>query len=212
MSDLKQLNIKNNTFTTILGSNETGKTSLGHIIKKNFDDAVIISPNSKYIEDISKLLDKSLDKKLNTLLKKLDIKKLLGFSFNTLSIGEKQLLQIASALLSNHKVIIFDNVLSYLSMVNKELVMKYLKQSSNKTIINITSNKEDIIYSNYTILIKDNDVINDKTIKLMSNESLFKEIGFSLPFMALLSLKLKYYDLMDKPLLDMNKMVNEIWK
>ena len=211
--NISNLDIKKNTFTTILGPNNCGKTKLTEILKKKFENAITIFSIPKNINvDIKELIDKCSDKKLNTLLKKLKIKQLLDYSFKKLSIGEKQLIQIASILLSDYDVIILDNALSNLSSVNKELILKYLKQLNDKTIINITTNKEDIVYGDNIVLINNDIVVNDKTENVIKDESVFKSIGFELPFMALLSLKLKYYDLLDKPIMDMNRMVNKLWK
>ena len=189
------LDIKNNTFTTILGPNDCGKTKLSNYLKKKFDNAVELLSIPKNSINIKDITWDNHNKKLNTLLKKLELEQLTEYSFKTLSIGEKQLLQITSVLISNYDVIILDNALSNLSSVNKELILKYLKQLSDKTIINITTNKEDIIYGDNTILINGDVILNDKTIKVIDNELAFRNIGFELPFMALLSLKLKYYDL-----------------
>ena len=52
----------------------------------------------------------------------------------------------------------------------------------------------------------------DKIKNLYKNEKIFKNNGLNLPFMANLSLKLKYYELVDDVILDMDKMVNHLWK
>ena len=46
----------------------------------------------------------------------------------------------------------------------------------------------------------------------MKEDSLINKIGLTLPFMVDLSLKLKYYDLIDDVELDMNRMVDKLWK
>ena len=210
---ISNLDIKNNIFTTILGPNGCGRTTLAKCLKEKFENSILISSIPKfYSNDIKKYIDDNQDKKLNELLKKIKIKSLLDYSFKTLSIGEKQLIQMVSVLVSNFDVIILDNALSNLSSLNKELILKYLKQLHGRTIINITTNKEDIIYGDVTILINDNIIVNDKTIKVLDKELAFRSVDFELPFMALLSLKLKYYDLVDKTIIDMNKMVDKIWK
>ena len=47
---------------------------------------------------------------------------------------------------------------------------------------------------------------------MLQDDKIWKEAGMKLPFMADLSLKLKYYNLLDEPILDMNKMVKQLWK
>ena len=45
----------------------------------------------------------------------------------------------------------------------------------------------------------------------VTNEKELKSIGFDMPFMANLSLKLKYYGLVDDVITNMNAMVKQLW-
>lgn len=198
---IKKLNIKKYTTTAILSSNE----SISKHIENEFKNSLLITSvpknNTKLkVHDMSKLI------------KDLKINDLFEYSFNTLSNGEKQLLQVVCALGSKNKTIILDNALSDINSLKKEIIYKYIK-GTDKTIINITNNTEDIIYSEYTIVLNDNEVLlNDKTTNILDKETEFKSIGFELPFMASLSLKLKYYNLVKKPITSMDRMVNKLWK
>ena len=148
--------------------------------------------------------------KINSIkFKTYKIDKLFDFSFNTLSMGEKQLVQIVTMLLSNYETIIINDALS---MITNNRIFRRLKTYKNKTIIYITSNKEDIVYFKRTMLLDNKVLLHDDTIKLMEEEKSFKLIFQDLPFMASLSLKLKYYDLINKPILNMDRMVDKIWK
>ena len=83
----------------------------------------------------------------------------------------------------------------------------------NLNIINITHDIEDSIYGRDIVLISDKRIItHDKKEKIFNNEKLLKKVGFEPPFMANLSLKLRYYNLIDKLILDMNEMVKTLWK
>ena len=198
---IKKLNIKKYTTTAILSSND----SISKYIENEFKNSLLITSIPK---DNIELLVNDMTK----LIKDLKIAELFEYSFNTLSIGQKQLLQIVCALGSKNKTIILDNALSNISDTKKEIIYKYIK-TTDKTVINITKNTEDIIYSEYTIVLKDDEVLlNNKTNEILDRENEFKSIGFELPFMALLSLKLKYYNLVKKPITSMDRMVNKLWK
>ena len=198
---IDKLKIENNVITTILGANNIGKSKLSKKLNKELNNSILLTHIPKNI------VNTNIDQYL---IDKLKVNNLFDYSFNTLSIGEKQIVQLIKSL--NHDVIILDDALSKISNLNKDLILKYLSKTK-KTIIYITTNKEDIIYGKYTILIDDEKIImNDKTNNIMKCEKEFKMIGFELPFMALLSLKLKYYNLIDKPILNMNKMVDKLWK
>jgi len=47
---------------------------------------------------------------------------------------------------------------------------------------------------------------------MLKDEKPFKDANLEFPFIADLSLRISYYGLIDKPILEMNKMVNELWK
>ena len=189
-----------NSFTTILCSNCIDKIKLGNSIK-NKSDLLITTKAIDLYGDV--------DKKLVNMLK---IKDLLLYDFDTLSSGEKQLVQIVTALGSDFDRIIIVDALSNISLINKEKILKYLKKLKNKTVIYITNNKEDIIYTDNFILYDNEVILNDKLSIVLDKEKEFKKAGFELPFMPLLSLKLKYYNLIDKPILSMERMVDKLWK
>ena len=98
----------------------------------------------------------------------------------------------------------------------KDKVLKKLKKlckEHNITVINITNDIEDVVYGdNIAIIDNKKIIINDKKSEVLSNEKLFKKLNIKLPFMADLSIKLSYYDLVNNIELDMNKMVNRLWK
>jgi hypothetical protein len=86
-------------------------------------------------------------------------------------------------------------------------------KNTKKTIINITNDNEEIIYGKKVLILKDNEVIlNDDIKNLINDEKYFKQIKSDLPFMISLSLKLKYYNLLDKQITSMDRMVDKLWK
>ena len=197
------------TTTAIIGSNNLNKDKVSKQLSKQFKNSIILNNNPKYNYTVREYILNYTDKINNIKFKTYKINKLFDFSFNTLSMGEKQLVQIVTMLLSNYETIIINDALS---MITNNRIFRRLKTYKNKTIIYITSNKEDIVYFKRTMLLDNKVLLHDDTIKLMEEEKSFKLISQDLPFMASLSLKLKYYDLINKPILNMDRMVDKIWK
>ena len=195
-----KIEIVPNSKTVILCTNNVDKFKLSNSFV--LDDSLVITTNTKDITD------NRVCEKLINLLK---IKDLLKFDFNTLSTGEKQMIQICYALDTDKNTIVMVDAISNVSSINKDKILKYLKKL-NKTIIYITSNKEDIMYFDEFILYDNEVIIKDKLINIYEMEKEFKSAGFSLPFMLDLSLKLKYYNLVSKPITSMDRMVNKLWK
>lgn len=168
---------------------------------ENILDNFEMSNSKENIEEISKLLK---------------IEDLLDCRIHSLSGGEKQLVALACSLITKPKILILDEALAMLDGVQKEKILKLLKKinkEQNVTILHITDDLEDSIYGQELVLIDSGKVILNESIKTaFEREITFKRCNLELPFMASLSSKLKYYNLVDKIILDMNKMVNELWK
>ena len=90
--------------------------------------------------------------------------------------------------------------------------MKKLNKEEKLTILVTTNNLEDSLYGKELVLLDKNIILKEKINKAFDNEEVFKKCNLEMPFMASLSHKLKYYGLVDKVILKMDKMVNELWK
>lgn len=243
--DNLNLKIKKNTFTTIIGQNDCGKTTLCKIllgILKAESDIMInkIRLNPNNIKKIRKnigyvpsftggfiMMDTVYDEivsavpnykksDLEQLLKEFDFEGLLTKNPKNLSGGEQQVMYIISILLKHPKIIIFNKSFNMVDNLTKDKLLKFLKKMTkeqNITIINFTNDTEDVVYGDYIAIMADKKIIiNERKEILLNDEKLFKKLNLQLPFMAQLSKKLSYYNLLNNVELDMNKMVNKIWK
>ena len=92
-------------------------------------------------------------------------------------------------------------------------LLKKIHRQKKITIINISHDIEDAVYGEDVALISNKRILkHDNKLNILSDEKLLKEVGFEPPFMANLSIKLKYYQLVDKIVFDMNEMVRMLWK
>lgn len=155
-------------------------------------------------------------KEIEAFAKTLGIENMLSLSTNTLSGGEKQLISFAAAMITKPKILILDEPFTMVDGITKEKLMKYIKKyykETKCTILHVTHDVEDILYGNKVGLMQEGQIIHSLAKEeLLLDDKRMKQIGFPLPFLADLSLKLKYYGLMDEPILDMNKMVKYLWK
>lgn len=134
---------------------------------------------------------------------------------NNLSFGNKQILLIIKTLIVAPKIILIDNILSSISERYRKNILKYLKhlqKTAKITIVQTTNNPEDTLYSDYIGVILDGKIDHfGKRDDMYNNYDVWNKLNTSLPFMVELSTKLKYYDLVDEVVIDMDEMVEKLW-
>lgn len=130
---------------------------------------------------------RDINKKINQTLELIDFdKSYLKKSINTLSSGEKKLLQIAISLMYNPKVIIFDEPFVELDLNNQKKIIKLiklLKEKYDKTVI-ISSNNANMLYEltdDIVILKKGHILAADSTVKVYQSIDLLKNNEIEIP-------------------------------
>lgn len=145
-----------------------------------------------------------------------DILNLFGCNYllnkKTLTKLDELKIIILGSLGTSKKVFVFLNVLTLLDNDFKEKVILYLK-STNKRVINYTTDSEETLLFPYLIVVHNNEVIIEGETKLvLQEEKILKRLGFNLPFIVELSSGLKYYGIVDKIYLNNESLVDDIWK
>lgn len=157
-----------------------------------------------------------IEKKVVALASYFGITKLLDKKTADLTNSEKQQLLIVIALLHEPKILLLDNAFSQINQTDKTKIKSNLKkysQENNLTIVLTTTNLEDTLDSDYVyILDKGNIVMEGEPLVVLKEDRILNKLGFSLPFMVDLSLKLNFYELIDEIEIDMDRMVNSLWK
>ncbi len=230
------LKIKQGDFITILGSNGSGKTTLSKLLNCKIKcqgeciinaHTVVVSSDSKlYYDTLQEELEQQLlslhltrkkrEERIQELAETLEISHYLNYSCHYLSASEYYLFLIARAFIVEPEVIILDDILSILGSFYREKVFQYLKRLNRQkkiSIMNITTNSEDSVYGKEIAFLSNQKILNRNKIKIaLLNEKLFIQNNIDYPFMADLSLKLKYYGLVEDLILKDNKMVDLLWK
>lgn len=163
-----------------------------------------------------KLKKKEKDEYLNDIITLFGIEDLLLLNPNELTAEQASIIALSVALVTKPKLLILDDALTKVGSIQKKKIFKILKQlnrKNNLTILNVTHDINEILYGSYAILFYDGRIVLRGEINdFIKNEKILKKYHYELPFMAELSDRLKYYNVIDHTILDMNRMVNEIWK
>ena len=80
------------------------------------------------------------------------------------------------------------------------------------TIIHITQDIEDTLISDQVVIIDKKVLLKGNKEKIYKEEETLNNLGYKLPFMVELSNRLKFYNLIDETIYDMQKMVDTLWK
>ncbi len=188
---------------------------------------VFENPDSNFVaetprEDMTSFLrnigfsESRIQKQIASTAEQFGITELLDYSISNLSGGEKQLIALATVTLHKPSVLILDDAFSMMDGVTKEKMIKIVKKMNREekmTVIQITHDMDDTLYGTEIAVIDENKMIlHDQKETVFAQEKVLKKAGLELPFMASLSLKLQFYGLIDSIILDMDKMVNVLWK
>jgi energy-coupling factor transport system ATP-binding protein len=134
---------------------------------------------------------------------------------NSLGSSEKAKVKIISALVCKPKILVLDNILGELDYKDRKVVVDILKEyvERNNIVLNFTSNIEEALYANRLIVSDEEKIVMDgKTISVLNEEKIMKRLGISLPFIVELNRYLMDYGLISKYELNMEKLVNLVWK
>lgn len=235
-------NVGSKDFITVMGANGSGKSLLIHLLlgllpydgsvklmnqelKEMHKDDIMTNISlimddydDLYVENnvVSEFMNINVNSKLlKSIIRDLELQNLLERDPRTLSVGEKQLINIACTILEQKPIIILDNALSMLEPNRKNKVIKLLKKLNEKgtVIINITHDSEELLFSKRMLLLDNNTIVIDDSVKnAFLKEKEFSNAHISLPFIVELCTKLKYYNVISKVELDSMKLVNDIWK
>ena len=223
------INLKKHRFISISGTNKCGKTTLiktlGNLIgndlktsKKNM--GIILSNENTFIHNtVDKVIDhygENLEEVLKSkIIKYLVLNKLLKKKVSKLTSFEKLKLNIAVELLKKNNIILIDDIGNSLTKTEKIELFDILKRlvEEDIRIIYTTQNLDYTIYSDYLyVLDKGKIVLEGKPLLVLKEDTTLNKLGIDLPFMVDFSIKLIDYNIIESIELDIERMVNNLWK
>ena len=209
-------------WTTIIGLSGCGKSTFIRLINNDFKydgeilfdgNIIIIDGNFNY-ENIlvSKLIKKYCSKNIyNKIINEYDLQNITSKKVSDLNEQDKIKLLFCLKLSSKGDIVIIDNLLNKLNCHNKNIIVKILNKLKIK-VINMTNNMEDTLFGeNIIIMDKGKIMLNDKKENIFMKYDDIKKIGLDLPFIVDLSIKLKYYGLVNKIYFNMEELIGAIW-
>ncbi len=235
------LELEEKTFNILIGKNSSGKTTLVNCINQSLKYSGDILLNNQIIKEspreigyfideqyffeniiIEELLlflknlnytEEESKKKIYTLSRKFNFENLLYEKYEKLNTSERTLVSFLFSVIHEPKILIIDNDLETLDENYKIKIFNYIKSQKKLTILFITTNSNYFYLAN-EIFFLNNGKISSKTDfdNIHEKEKLLLKSGSNLPFEIELSNKLISYELLDKVYLDMEEMVDSIWK
>ncbi|MGN0974027.1 MAG: ATP-binding cassette domain-containing protein [Bacilli bacterium] len=242
-------NIKSNSITAVVGSNNSGKSTLIKILGANYftenmikSGKIVLNKNTinaykkkvtfidfqkfqftsdsvykELFEELSftRWSEDKKDSIINKVLNNLLFSEYCNSNPSRLSKKNKINLLLAKALILNPKVLIMELCDLNLNNSDKDYIFKTLKQYLPKgaSIVYCTNNSEDILYSDRIVVLHNGNVaIEGVTSLVLTKDSLLLKLGIELPFIVDLSLKLKFYEIINKIYLTEEDLVSSLWK
>lgn len=134
----------------------------------------------------------------------------------TLSWEKRQLIALGSALISEPNILILDSAFEPLDDNLKNKFFQIIKKINKKrkiTVINVTNDSEEALLADNIIVIGSGRAILCGTKEeVFKEEKIIEENGLTFPFVVNLSMKLKFYGLVDKIYFNEKKLVDDLWK
>lgn len=190
-------------------------TLFSKVLLQDIDYFTFSNIDQELLYKLDKLnIDKnSRKKRYNEVVKLFDLDEYLYTNINDLSSIEKLKLSLAKALLSKPEILFLDDIFSSIDFNSAKKIFLKLKSIENLTIIMSSNNLDLSTESSKLIILNKGEVVLDgDTLDVLKEDSLLNKVGLDLPFMIDLSIKLKYYDLLDDIEFDMDRMVDKLWK
>jgi energy-coupling factor transport system ATP-binding protein len=199
--------------------NENNKRNIRRIMGIDFENSIdtffceTVKEELIYKLENNNYTNNDIQKKLKNITSELLLEKYLDKSPYELCNSKKSLVAFASAVIDNPRIIILDEAFKYMDEIDKLRAIRYLRKLKNTTILSITNNTDEIIFGESLLILNQGKIeAYGNTFDIIQKEKLFDDLGLKLPFMADLSIKLKHYNLLNKMTLDMEELVNYLWK
>jgi len=135
---------------------------------------------------------------------------------NKLNRNSKIKILLAAALLSKPKILLLDDICSMMTKIETIQLLNIIKELNKKekiTVVMTTDDLSEVVAADYLYILEKGKIILDGSpLEVLKKDNIINRLGLSLPFMIDLSVKLNDYELLDGIMLDMDRMINKLWK
>lgn len=151
--------------------------------------------------------------KYRNLLKIFNLQNKAKEQIKNLSHFDKIKLVLLTKVIHTPKILLLDDVFEDLLEKEVKEIIDILKKIGGMTVI-VSSNILEMSYLFDQIFVMDKStiILSGTPFEVLKEDSKLNKLGLNLPFMVDLSIKLKYYGLVEDIELDMDRMVNKLWK
>ena len=212
--EVKDTCFYNSSDITKLKSLEFATTFSYVIFNGNFN-FTFSTLNQELLYQLDKVNLTSSERKMKykNLVKIFELDNYMYEDINNLSYFNKIKALVMCSVIRSPKVLLLDNILDDLSDGEGQEIIVSLKRIGGMTVI-IGADRLNLspLFDYVHVIDKGEIILSGNPFEVLKEDSTLNKIGLSLPFMVDLSLKLKYYGLIDDIVLDMNRMVDSLWK
>lgn len=159
---------------------------------------------------------KKIFKRIDEVLELLNIKNILYKKIDELTNIERTKLLIGLSILHKPRIIFLDNPYINLNKKESNIINKLLNLMAKKegiTVLITTNDLENVLSSDKVIVLGNKCVaFEGDPLTVLKQDNKLSKLGINMPLMIDLSIKLGQYDLLDKVILDTDRMVEVLWK
>ncbi len=225
-------NIDKNTLICITTPSNKGKTTLLNILGGNIKTKNMIFIEGKKLTNKHQIIDNDIKffcstiieelkficddiKLIKKYLKDTGLKDYINTSPSNLNYFQIQKLNLIKALLTNDKIILIDNIFSYMDKYSKieffGLLKKY-QYENDVTFIYATNDLENMIFCDKVVVIDKKVIYDGKIENIYTNSEILKKSRINVPLENELVEKLKLYNVINNVTFTTEEVVDEICK
>ncbi len=157
------------------------KRKIGIVFQEDvLDSSLTVSQNLYYRGGFYTKTNRELKKRIHEIVRQLQIEPLMEREYGTLSGGERRIVQIARALLTNPKLLILDEPTAGLDPVMRKRVWRLLKELNKKrklTILYTTHYMEEVAYADKVGVMQEGKLLlGNEYLNLMNEKGFYAKL------------------------------------
>lgn len=151
---------------------------------------------------------------LKSLLVKYDLYEYRHMLISELNVSKQIYLKFIEYVLDDKKIFLIDNIDNYCDKEDLIKIIKIINDLKDSiTFIMTITNLEYSLESDYLYIFDGSNIILEGIpFDVLLNDTIINKLGLELPFMFDLSIKLNDYELLNEIILDMDRMIDKLWK